>query len=184
MAENLLEVIHVLEGLPRAEHWRMLNVDGLQSTKISDWQCKNWKLIRGFQKPLCLRFWRNILAWNMSGQNLFRGFCHQSRRNIVLQLLMTWFKLLPMNQICHPVTLAFPKTEIICEREKISDHWWDSGKSKGAANGDSNKGFCRVFWTVEEMLGELCEVQRYLLRRWLRCHCPMYNVSCILYLLQ
>ena len=41
-----------------------------------------------------------------------------------------------------------------------------------------------VFWTVEEMLGELCEVPSCLLLRGLRCHRPMYNVSCILYLLQ
>ena len=32
-------------------------------------------------------------------------------------------------------------------------------------------------------LGELCEVLRCLLWRGLRCHCPVYNVSCILYLL-
>ena len=36
MAENLLKVIHVLEGLQQAEHLRMLNVYGLQSTKIDD----------------------------------------------------------------------------------------------------------------------------------------------------
>ena len=34
MVENLLKVIHVLEGLQQAEHLRMLNVHGLQSTKI------------------------------------------------------------------------------------------------------------------------------------------------------
>ena len=33
-------------------------------------------------------------------------------------------------------------------------------------------------------LGELCEVLRCLLWRGLRCHYPMYNVSCILHLLQ
>ena len=33
-------------------------------------------------------------------------------------------------------------------------------------------------------LGELCEVPRCLLWRGLRCHCPTYNVPCILYLLQ
>ena len=33
-------------------------------------------------------------------------------------------------------------------------------------------------------LGELCEVARYLLWRRPRCHCPMYNVSGFLYLLQ
>ena len=32
--------------------------------------------------------------------------------------------------------LAFPKSIITFEREEISDHWWDSGKYDGAANGD------------------------------------------------
>ena len=36
MVENLLKVIHVLGGLQQAEHLRMLNVYGLQSTKIRD----------------------------------------------------------------------------------------------------------------------------------------------------
>ena len=34
MIENLLKVIHVLEGLQQAEHLRMLNMYRLQSTKI------------------------------------------------------------------------------------------------------------------------------------------------------
>ena len=32
--------------------------------------------------------------------------------------------------------LAFPKTKTTFEREEISDCWWDSGKYKGAADGD------------------------------------------------
>ena len=36
MVENLLKVIHALEGLQQAEHLRMLNMYGLQSAKISD----------------------------------------------------------------------------------------------------------------------------------------------------
>ena len=36
MVENLLKVIHVLEGLQQTEHLRMLNVEGLQSTKINN----------------------------------------------------------------------------------------------------------------------------------------------------
>ena len=32
--------------------------------------------------------------------------------------------------------LAFPQTKIIFEREEISDHWWDSGKYDGTADGD------------------------------------------------
>ena len=38
-----------------------------------------------------------------------------------------------------------------------------------------------VFWTVEEILGELCEVLRCQLWRGLSCHCPVYNVSCTLF---
>ena len=60
--------------------------------------------------------------------------------------------------------------------QTVNENW---GKYYGVADGDSNKGFCRVFWTVEETLGELCEVSRYLLLNRLRYHCPMYNVSCI-----
>ena len=55
-----------------------------------------------------------------------------------------------------------PKTKITFEREENSDCWWDSWKYSGAAEGNSNQGFCRVFWTVEEMLGELCEVPKCL----------------------
>ena len=32
--------------------------------------------------------------------------------------------------------LAFPKTKITFERKEISDHWWNSGKYDGAADGD------------------------------------------------
>ena len=44
--------------------------------------------------------------------------------------------------------LAFPKTKITFERKEISVCQWDLGKYYGAAQGDSNEGFCRVFWTV------------------------------------
>ena len=36
MVKNLLEVIHVLEGLQQTEHLTMLNVYRLQSAKMSD----------------------------------------------------------------------------------------------------------------------------------------------------
>ena len=60
--------------------------------------------------------------------------------------------------------LAFPKSKITFEGEEMSDCRWDSGS----------------WWR----LGELYEVLRCLHWRGLMCHCPMYNVSCILYLLQ
>ena len=36
MADNLLKVIHILEGPQQAEHLRMLHVYGLQTTKIGN----------------------------------------------------------------------------------------------------------------------------------------------------
>ena len=41
VVENLLKVIHILKGLHQAEHLRMSNVYGLQSTKIGDRQCES-----------------------------------------------------------------------------------------------------------------------------------------------
>ena len=38
MVENLLKVIHILEGLQQAEHLRVLNIYGLQSTINKDLQ--------------------------------------------------------------------------------------------------------------------------------------------------
>ena len=60
--------------------------------------------------------------------------------------------------------LAFPNTKITFERGEISDRWWDSGKYDGGS-----------WW----QLGEPQEVPRYSLWRGLRCHCPVYSVSCI-----
>ena len=80
--------------------------------------------------------------------------------------------------------LVFPKTKITFEKAEISGHRWDSVKYDRIADGDSNKKFCRMFLTMGEMLGELCEVPKCLLCTGLRYNCPMYNVSYILCFLQ
>ena len=121
-----------------------------------------------------------VLAWIVSWQNSFRSFCYQGRRNIVLQLLMTWFKPLPMNRIWQ--LLALWKTKFTLEREEISNHWWDSGKYKGAADGNSNKGFCSVLNSGRD--AGKTEARRCLLWKVLRHQWAMYSVSCILHLLQ
>ena len=69
-------------------------------------------------------------------------------------------------QIWHVVTSGFSQTKSTFESEEISDHWWDSGRYDRAAD-----------WG----LGEVCDFPRCLLWRGLRHHCPMYNVSCILF---
>ena len=47
---------------------------------------------------------------------------------------MTQSPLQPRSGSLQP--LAFPKTKITFEKEKMSDCWWDSGKYNGAADGD------------------------------------------------
>ena len=44
--------------------------------------------------------------------------------------------------------------------------------------------FRKIWWVSWWRLGELCEVPRCSLWMGLRCHCPMYTLSCILYLLE
>ena len=77
----------------------------------------------------------------------------------------------------------FSRTKITFEREDISGHRWDSGKYDKAADDNSNKGFCRVFWTVEEMLKELYEIQgAYFEGNWgVIVLCTMFLVSCIFF---
>ena len=75
----------------------------------------------------------------------------------------------PLRPRCGTLQLLpFPKTKITFERESISGYWWDSGKYNRAAI---------RHW------GNYVRSQ-VLLWRGLRRHCPMYNVSCILYLFQ
>ena len=46
----------------------------------------------GIPKTTVSKILTRILAWYVFWQNSFHGFCYQSRRNIMLQLLMTWFQ--------------------------------------------------------------------------------------------
>ena len=55
------------------------------SARIRSWS--------GDSENYCPRFWHRFFAWNVLWQNSFHGFCYQSRRNTVLQLLMMLGKL-------------------------------------------------------------------------------------------
>ena len=76
--------------------------------------------------------------------------------------------------------LALTKTKITLERKRFQTINEFQENMMGKLTATPKKDFAR-FWTVEEMLGELCEVPRCLLWRGLRCHCPMHNVSCIFF---
>ena len=64
--------------------------------------------------------------------------------------------------------MAFPKIKTAFEREEISDHWWDSGKCDGAADGDwencvrSQAAYFEGDWGIIVL-------------------CTMFLVSCILF---
>ena len=77
------------------------NVECVRAAINKDQPMTVWELEAdlGIPKLLCPRFWCRILTWDVLWHNLVRGFCFQSRRTIGLQLLMTRFKPLPMNQI-------------------------------------------------------------------------------------
>ena len=109
MAKNLLRVIHVLEGLQWAEHLRMLNMYGLQSTKIGDWLAV-WELEAdlGIPKNSLSEILMQDLVRKHAVASLFHSSCYQSRRNNVVQLLTAWFEPLPKNRGALGLWL-FPK---------------------------------------------------------------------------
>ena len=72
--------------------------------------------------------------------------------------------------------LAFPTTKITFEREEWFQTFSEIQEYMMGQLGST--------WRGRWRLGELCEVPRCLLWRGLRCLCPVYNVSCILCLLQ
>ena len=74
----------------------------------------------------------------------------------------------------------FPKLKSPLEGRDFNCQW-DLGKYDGAADGNSKRGFCRMFWTVEKMLEELCDVPRCLLWRSTIALCTMFLVSCIFF---
>ena len=79
------------------------NVECLQAAVNKDRWLTVWELEAdlGIPKLLCPRFWCRILAWNVLWQNLFCGFCYQSRRNIVNDLTQTATKWTRFTQEGH-----------------------------------------------------------------------------------
>ena len=80
--------------------------------------------------------------------------------------------------------LAFPKTKITFERGEISDHPWDSGKYNEAADGDSNKGYWRVWFEQWKRCWENCVRSQgaYMEGAWgVIVLCTMFLVPCIFF---
>ena len=98
MVKNLLKVIHIPEALQQADHLRCLMCTSCnqQRSATDSIRTRSWS---GDSKNYYVRDLTQDLFMKHVAANSFCGFCYQSRRNIMLQLLMTWFKPLPMNQI-------------------------------------------------------------------------------------
>ena len=86
------------------------------------------------------------------------------------------------------LTVREPEADLVIPKNTVFEIWhrflaWNVSRQ------NSLHGFCyqsrgNIVLQMVMTLGELCEVPRCLLWRGLRWHYPMYNVSCILYLLQ
>ena len=115
--------------------------DATQQKRPQLWATGNWQLHHD-NAPTCV-------SWLMQTLSVKHHITQVTHRPPYSPDLAPWdFWLFPKLWVKSPL------------RGKISDYRWDSGISDKTADGDSNKGFCRVFWTVEETLGELCEVPR------------------------
>ena len=72
----------------------------------------------GDSKNYCV--WGFDVGWNVSGQNLFHGCCCQSRRNIMLQLLMT-------------IQTATKEPDFL-QKVIAGDEWWAYGYDPWSGN--------------------------------------------------
>ena len=171
-------------------HWVSMYPDWLSHSKWlsgkSNKSASKW--LSGKNNKSASNFMLNI---NIPPWKLFRWFRRAQRWATVIGSFITTRHLLMRHVLCrvffakHQITQVtqphygtdleyyvfwlFPLQKNP-EKEEISDHWWDSGKYNRAADGD---------WENCVRSQDGC-----LLWRGLRCHCPMDNVPCILYLLQ
>ena len=120
-----------------------------------------WKLLGWFRRP---QLWATG-DWQLHHDNT------PSHASYLVQSVLAKH---PMIQPCYSPDL-------------VPCNFWLFPKLKSLLKGKRFQTVCEIQENKTGQLmamGELCEVPRCLLWRELRCHCPMYNVSCILCLLQ
>ena len=104
--------------------------------------------------------------WQLHHNNLLLRH-HISCRVFWQNIKSPWWLSPTMAQIWHPVTSGFSQTQ---------NHLWKSRDFRLLMR------FRKIQPVSWWRLRELCEVPRCLLWMGLRSHCPMYSVSCLLYL--
>ena len=91
-----------------------------------------WKVFGWFRRPQ---------LWTTGDWQLY----HDNMPTHASRLMQSFFVRYQITQVTQPPYSPdlvpwnfwlYPKTKITIEREEISDHWWDSGKYNGAADGD------------------------------------------------
>ena len=124
-----------------------------------------WKLFAWLRRP---QLWATG-DWQLHDDNTPAHASH-----LVLRFLVKW----QITQVTQP---PYSPDSVPC-------NFWLFPKLKLPLKG-------KTFQTIDEIqentwqdsswqFGERCEVPRSLVWRRLRCHCPMHNISCALYLLQ
>ena len=129
-----------------------------------------------------------VLSLNVPPWKLFRWF-----RSCSYGLLVIGSFIMTMHLLMHHVLCSLAKHQITqvtqppYSPDLVPCDFWLFPKLKSPLKGkrfQTMHEFRKIWLGSWWWLGELCEVPRCLLWRGLRHHCPMYNASCILYLLQ
>ena len=95
---------------------------------------------------------------NVSCQNLFCSSCHQSRRNIVLQLLTTWFKTLPITRFPQEALnwRWIVGLQIWSRNEGLMEVAWRSMPERGRAKSQLDQNHAVFFWLGRHCPSGVC----------------------------
>ena len=128
-------------------------------------ECSSTETIQVIQKATAMgNWWLAASSQQRAGSGIMPLVKSFSGKTQITQVIQP-----PMAQIWCPVTSGFSPNE---------NNLWKGRDFRPSVR------FKKIWQGSWWRLGEPCEVLRCLHWRGLRCHCPTYHVSCILYLLQ
>ena len=153
-----------------SEHVYCVAVTFKMTEQVEQWICIKFcvklehfspETIQMIQRP---QLWATG-DWQFHHNNAPAHTSHLLQSCLVKHQIARWLSP-PTAQIWCPVTSGFSQNQ---------NHLWKGRDFR------PSMGFRKIQQSSWWWLGELCEIPRWLLWRGLRCHCPMYNVSYILF---
>ena len=136
-----------------------------------------FKMTEQIEWWICTKFWQKkfiwcgrLHLWVTGNWQLHHNNVPTHASHFVFWWNIKWPRWLGplLAQVWCPVSSSFSKTKMTFEREQISNHWWDSRKYYGAADGNwedymrSQGAYSERDWVVIAL-------------------CPVFLVSCIFF---